>query len=122
MKHILIVEDEQYLAEAIRAYFEELDMYTLTLCNTVPAAIEFLESQTPDLLLLDLIMPEQDGRQLLRYLQDQGQSIPTIVASNLDGKSVVEECKQLGADRVLVKSNMSLHALANEIKGLLGEG
>ena len=68
-------------------------------------AVDILSRTLPDLILLDLVMPEMSGRDLLRTLKSEGrtQSIPTIVVTGLSGNEARISALQGGATDYLIK-------------------
>ncbi len=65
--------------------------------------LEIAAKNSPDCIILDLLMPELDGFGVLKALQDKGTNIPVIVLSADIQDSVKEECEKLGAFRILRK-------------------
>ncbi len=77
---ILFVEDEEEIRENIRIYLQYKGYEPIVACNGVEA-LELLQSQTPDLIVSDLIMPKMGGMQLLHKLSEMGIEIPVIVVT-----------------------------------------
>lgn len=69
-------------------------------------AIEALGTHTPDLLLLDLLMPRVDGFSVLSHIQERRLPCPVIILSNLSDDIDHEKCFVLGARDYFVKSDM----------------
>jgi len=79
MEHILVVEDEKEIAEAMKIYLEE-EGYQVTICLESKKAIQILENQNIKLALLDVMMPEIDGITLARKIRKTS-NIPIIFVS-----------------------------------------
>lgn len=79
---ILFVEDEPDLAAPLQFYLESLG-FRVALAGTAAAARESLQRQSPDLVLLDLMLPDQSGLELCRWLRAQPVvgCVPILVAS-----------------------------------------
>ena len=84
MKHILIKDDDKLLANICRLKFEEAG-FKARIATDGHAAIEELVLHPPDVVLLDLMLPELDGLGVLRFLRSRERlrKIPVIVVSNL---------------------------------------
>jgi len=99
-KQVLIVDDEPQIGEVLSAYLQA-DGYATTVCGTVAAAMESLEASAPNLLLLDITLPDGSGLDVLRAVQ--ARSIPTIMltarADELDRIVGLE----IGADDYITK-------------------
>ena len=117
--HILIVEDDQLLVDALTAMLEKRNV-PVEVARTVDEGLEKIHSNEPDLILLDLVMPKKDGRDFLRALQKDNINIPIIVTTNLERAHVREECIALGAQEVLTKSNTPLQRLISAIEQYIG--
>lgn len=86
-KHILIVEDDRELAFVMSKHLG-LSGYRVTVVGDVAGAQAFLDRQTPDGILLDLKLPDGNGRDILAYMVRSGkQAVPVIVVSGSESKS-----------------------------------
>lgn len=101
-KHrILVVEDDQ----AIRLFIESALKsagYLIESCMTVATAWEFMQAHRPDLLLLDLGLPDADGRTLIKQVRSRS-DMPVLILSARSQESDIVSCLDLGADDYLVK-------------------
>lgn len=114
---VLIAEDDQFLANAYRVKLSKAGFKVLITADG-EEAIKALAEFKPDVILLDLIMPNKDGFATLEEIKSSSQykQIPVIVASNLGQKEDVDRVKKLGANDYVVKSNMKLDDLVTKIK------
>ena len=101
-EHILVIEDDPALAKNL--------MSTLVRCgfkaeavNDGKSAIEKIATGKFDLALLDLMIPQLNGYEVLKQIQRQGFSIPVIVVSAKDGEYDQADALDLGADDFIVK-------------------
>ncbi|ACZ42996.1 response regulator receiver protein [Thermobaculum terrenum ATCC BAA-798] len=78
--NILIVEDEAPFRKILARNLSKHGLRVLE-ADTVAAALRTIESENPDLLLLDIHLPDDTGWELLRVLQRRGVEIPTIVVT-----------------------------------------
>jgi DNA-binding response OmpR family regulator len=83
-KQILIVEDENDCAELL-SYHLQKDNYQTVIARNGKEAIEAVQRQTPDAVLLDIMMPELNGWEVCRILREstKGKSLPIIMLSAL---------------------------------------
>ncbi len=98
---ILIVDDEVAARYALRRALEHT--YRIAEAASVGEAREALVRERPDLVLLDIVMNDEDGLALLRWMREQGQEHPVIVVSALDTARTAVEALKLGAVDYLVK-------------------
>jgi DNA-binding response OmpR family regulator len=80
MTRILIVEDERNLALGLRANLE-IEGYDVNVAETGEAALSLLPAQTPDLVILDLMLPGMDGYAVLESLRERGIEAPVMILS-----------------------------------------
>ena len=94
------------------------------ICDTARDGKEGLEkslSASPDLIILDLMMPVMDGFAVIEKLRadERGKNIPVIVLSNINNAKTVEEMRAKGAQEYLVKVNNSLADIVAAVNRLL---
>lgn len=123
MRKILVAEDDKFLANAYRVKLER-DGYEVTSVYDGEEVIKTLESYTPDIIILDIIMPKIDGFAVLENLKknDKWRNIPVIIASNLGQSEDIVRATKLGAQDYIVKSDLSMKKVAEKIKGILEKG
>ena len=112
--HILVVEDQKKVAEALQEGLT-LAGFKVTVCSEGEEGFFTLSSQDIDLLILDLLMPEKDGFEVLEYIHEKGYTFPVIVLTNLSLDIDKEKCKELGAVDFLLKSEMTTEGLGKKI-------
>jgi CheY-like chemotaxis protein len=115
MKHILVVDDEKHICELYRGELED-EGYAVTLANSGQEALELVESNPPDLIVLDIQMPGMDGIETLEKLLGKDKGIPIIL--NTAYSHYKEDFTTWGADAYVVKSS-DTSKLKEEIKRLL---
>ncbi|MGC2702099.1 MAG: response regulator, partial [Candidatus Acidiferrales bacterium] len=82
MRTILVVDDEAAARYGVRRALE--GKYTIVEAGSADAARAEVAAARPDLILLDLVMPGEDGISFLRWLRAEGRETPVIVVSALD--------------------------------------
>lgn len=118
MKKVLIVEDERPLAKALEVKLNKAGFLARAVHNG-QEALDLLPSFPPDLILLDLLMPQMDGFEFLRKIKDLGTSAKIIVTSNLSQEDDIKTAQSLGASDFLIKSNSSLSDIVNRVTAAL---
>jgi len=116
MKTVLIVDDEHAARYALRRALE--NRYRLAEADSAAAARAALATESPDLILLDVVMPGEDGICFLRWLRDQGNAVPVLMVSALDTAKTAVEALQFGAADYLVKG-YELEELRQRVATLL---
>lgn len=120
-KRILIVEDDRFLRRACRARLEQQG-YDILTAQDGEEALAAVRSQTPDLVLLDLLMPRLNGLEVLRALRNDEatRGLPVVILSNSSRHEDVETIRALGISGYFVKANLSLRDLSKLVGDLLG--
>jgi CheY-like chemotaxis protein len=119
-RKLLWVEDDAFLSSLIGQRFGDLGA-TLFGASNGKRAIEIAKLEKPDVILLDVLLPELGGFEVLKTLKedDTTKHIPVIILSNLSQKSDIEKGKELGAASYLVKATVNLDEIVNEVKKVL---
>jgi CheY-like chemotaxis protein len=121
MASILIAEDDKFLSSVYRLKFSKKG-FTVYIALDGQDAINILSTTRPDIILLDLVMPVKDGFSVLSELKsnEQFNTIPVIITSNLSQKEDIDKAKGLGAIDFVVKSDVSLDDLVKKVQKILG--
>ncbi|HTS32063.1 MAG TPA: response regulator transcription factor [Bryobacteraceae bacterium] len=119
MSRILIVEDEQHLADGLR-FNLEAEGYQVQVVDTGEAALEVLKSPEPafDVVVLDVMLPGKDGFAVISELRHSGQFIPTLMLTARGHPDDVLRGFAAGADDYLTKP-FELAILIARLRGLL---
>ena len=99
---ILVAEDEQDLNRLICRTLERAG-YGVDACGDGEAALAYLDGADYDCMVLDIMMPKLDGRQVLQSLRSRGAAVPVILLTALDSVQDRVSGLDLGADDYLVK-------------------
>jgi CheY-like chemotaxis protein len=102
MARILIVDDSSFTRKALARMVKALG-HEIVEASNGREGLELAAAQKPDCILVDLIMPEMGGMEVLEALRDQGSMIPRIVVTADIQESVREQCLKAGAVAVLNK-------------------
>ena len=118
-KSIVIVEDDPALGEIYKTRLE-LQGYTCYIAYNGIIALYFIQKELPDLVLLDLMIPDISGYEVLSVVRksDWGKNIPFYVISNLNETEAPQNLRDLGIAGYSVKANMTnddIDKIANSI-------
>jgi CheY-like chemotaxis protein len=117
MTRVLVVEDDEGVAEAISMALE--DRYEILQAHNGQQALALLATTPVDLVVLDLMMPVMDGHEFMDEFRAAGGTTPVIVASA--SPDLAHHCARIGAQDFLSKP-YDLDALLEKIRRLLGSG
>ncbi|MCX7985435.1 MAG: response regulator [Bacteroidales bacterium] len=99
---ILVVDDSALNRQVIVEYLKHKEILTIE-AEDGEQALQMIESEKPDIILLDLIMPIMDGFEVLEYLKKQNNTIPIIVITAYLKGNTFQRCMELGAKGFLNK-------------------
>jgi putative two-component system response regulator len=96
---VLIIDDSAVNRQLLRMLVSELG-YSVAEAENGAAGLGLVQADPPDLILLDILMPGMDGREVLRMLKADAatRAIPVVMISSLDDMEAIVACIQLGAD------------------------
>jgi len=116
-ERILIIEDEETLVETLQ-YNLTREGYRVCAATDGLAGLELARSEKPDLIILDLLLPELDGLSICRILRQEGMNIPILMLTCRDEEMDKVLGLELGADDYVTKP-FSLRELLARVKALL---
>jgi len=119
-KKIVIVEDNAALADIYKTRLELLG-YTCFIGYNGITGLYFIQKEMPDLVLLDLMIPDIPGDKVLETMRksDWGQNIKVLVVSNLNESEAAPNLRQLGIEDYLVKANLIGDQLDQKVNSIL---
>jgi len=122
MKKILFIEDESALQKTFGEVLKQ-EGYEMISALDGETGLRLAESEKPDLILLDLILPKIHGFDVLKKLKGDKETkdIPVIVLTNLEKIEDVDKALELGATTYLIKAEYSLEEVVEKIKKVLQE-
>lgn len=123
MKKILIVEDEKALVEVLRDEFN-LHKYTVVVAYNGEEAMEKIRKETPDFVLLDLLLPRKDGFEVLKEIKEDRElrHIPVLVLSNLGQDDDIKKALGLGAVDYFVKTQHPIKEVIEKVQHYIVQG
>lgn len=119
-KKILIIEDDKNLVRLLKDAFEA-EAYSLNLALDWREGKARLAKSTPDLILLDILLPGESGFDVLRQLKatPATRAIPVIILSNLGQEQEIRTGMELGAVDYLVKADIGIEQVVKKVRRVL---
>ncbi|MDX2136591.1 MAG: response regulator [Chloroflexota bacterium] len=119
-KHILVVEDDPSVGEVFRLALQRAG-YQVTHVNSVVNALSIVIQGMPDGIVLDLMLPDFNGLDFLRYVRKNNphSAVPILVVSAASGGYQISQAQDAGADMFLPKP-VSVEDLLTSVSNLLG--
>ena len=117
MTKIAIIEDDQAISQMYRMKFETEGFQVETAGNG-RLGLELTEKMRPDIILLDLMMPEMSGDEMLTKLRatDWGKDIKVIILTNVGEQEAPDSVKSQNVRRFIVKAEMTPRQVAEMVK------
>jgi two-component system response regulator VanR len=117
MPKIAIIEDDQTISQMYRFKFEA-ENYTVQTAENGKLGLQLIESMNPDIILLDLMMPEMTGDQMLAEMRKTswGKHIKVIILTNMGEQEIPDAVKTLGVSGVILKADMTPRQVAELVK------
>ena len=119
---ILIVDDEASVRDSLYQWFKA-DGYRVDTAEEATSALKKLQENPWDIILLDIILPKQDGFAVLRQLKADRSTakVPVILLTNLSQKDEIEQGLRLGAEDYLIKAYFMPSEVVEKIKKVLNK-
>jgi len=114
-KKILIIEDEYALVKSLKSVLSQ--KYKVVSAANGKEGIKKAIKDKPDLILLDLLLPDMFGLEILKQLKKDSQTkdIPVVVLTNLGNTETVSKIIQAGGQEYLIKSDYTLDEVVDKI-------
>ena len=119
-KKVLIIEDEEYLAEMYKIKLE-MEGFEVKIARDGETGLTLAKSELPDFILLDIVLPKKDGYEILKELRrdEMTKSIKIYAWSNLGQAAEIKKGLEDGADGYWVKANLTPKQLVDNVKKIL---
>ena len=120
MTKIAIIEDDAVISQMYRMKFEA-DGFEVSVADNGKSGIEMVQSFLPDIILLDLQMPEMTGEEALKHIRQQpwGKMTPVIILTNLGIEESPKSLKELGIHSYIVKAELTPSQVVARVKEAL---
>src|SRR3989344_3913920 len=119
-KKILLIEDDKFL---LKLYSDKLvrEGYTVSMAITGEEGLGKVKQERPDLVFLDIILPQKNGFDVLREIKGDPEikNIPVVILTNLGQESDIKTGMDLGASDYLVKTDFSITKLPEIVRKIL---
>lgn len=119
-KKVLIIEDDPFILETVVKKFKDSD-FSVLFAKDADEAMNVVETGSPDVILLDIILPKGNGLELLKTIKSNTSSskIPVIIFSNLGSESDIKTAMENGASSYIVKASVSPSQVVEKVKEIL---
>jgi DNA-binding response OmpR family regulator len=120
MTKIAIIEDDPVISQMYRMKFEA-DGFDVQLANNGKSGIALVETFIPDIILLDLQMPEMNGVDALEAIRknEKSKDTPVIILTNLGEEESPKQLQSLGIIGYIVKANLTPRQVVQRVKEAL---
>lgn len=117
MTKIAIIEDDQAISQMYRFKFEA-DGFTVETAENGRLGLELAKNMKPDIILLDLMMPEMNGDEMLAEMRKTtwGKNIKVVVLTNKGEQEIPPAVKTLGVSAVILKADMTPRQVAEVVQ------
>lgn len=118
-KKILIIDDNTDLQEMFRIYFEDAGYLVYISDDGLKGITEMLDLK-PDIILLDLMMPQMNGFEVLETIRDYSSiKTPIIICSSLSQEEDIKKAYELGAEWYIKKSEVTPEEIVKKVSKFL---
>lgn len=120
MTKIAIIEDDSTINQMYRMKFEA-DGFEVEVAENGVQGIELVKSYQPDIVLLDLGMPEMGGAEALENIRNEawGKDVPVIILTNLGEEEAPKDLRALGIHSYIVKAELTPREVVGRVKEAL---
>lgn len=118
---ILVVDDSDFLREAIKKFLEDYECDVLVSSDGVTGIQSIVESK-PDLIFLDILLPSINGIDLLKVIKmfDESKNIPVVVITGTKDAYLIKQCIDLGVQKILNKP-LTRKGIFNAVEEIIGD-
>lgn len=118
--HILLVEDDVFLASIYQKKFE-MEGFKITAVDNGDKVMPEVKKKKPDIILLDILLPKKDGFQVLALLKADAEvkDVPVIMLTNLGQKDDVDKALAQGATDYLIKAHFKPSEIVDKVRKVL---
>ncbi len=120
-KRVIIIEDDTFLREMYQELLTD-EGYEVDIALNGAEGLEKLQNNHYDLALLDIMMPQKDGLQVLREIPEDQRKCPFVMLTNLGQDQVIKDALALGASGYLIKSSLAPDQVVAKVEEFLQEG
>ena len=120
MKKIAIIEDDQAISQMYRMKFES-EGYQVETAENGKIGLELVEKMKPDIILLDIMMPEMTGDEMLKKLRDEpwGKNIKVLVLTNIGEQELPKSLSTMDVLGIIMKAELTPRQVSLRVKSEL---
>ena len=120
MKKIAIIEDDQAISQMYRMKFEN-DGYEVETAENGKIGLELVEKMKPDIILLDIMMPEMNSDEMLKKLRDEpwGKNIKVLVLTNIGEQELPKSLSTMDVLGIIMKAELTPRQVSLRVKSEL---
>ena len=120
MTKIAIIEDDPVISQMYRMKFEA-DGYEVAMADNGQRGVDMVKDFKPDIVLLDLQMPQMNGAEALAEIRSKawGKDTPVMILTNLGEEEAPKELKKLGVSSYIVKADLTPKQVVAKVKKIL---
>ena len=120
MSKIAIVEDDAAISMMYRIKFEA-EGYEVDTAENGKLGLDLIKDMKPDIVLLDLMMPEMDGAEMLEKLRKESwrKDLKVIILTNMGETEAPDSLKELGVEAFILKANMTPRQVSELVKNYI---
>jgi len=118
LKKILLVEDDLFLIDIYKKKFEKSG-FEVKVAETGKKALKIAKELKPDLVLLDIVLPEMAGWEVLKKLKKTNPNLKVVFLTNLSQRSEVDKGLKLGAEKYIIKSQHTPSDVVKQVKKII---
>ena len=115
---LLVVDDENGILEEVKSYFEE-EGFQVFIADIGEEGIQILKREKPDILLVDMKLPDMSGLLVLKVAKESSPLTKVIVNTGYVDQALIDQAEELGRD-VFLQKPFDLTCLKKEVENLLG--
>jgi len=117
-KKILIVEDDASFSEILKLAFKD-EGFDMIFAKNGQEGLVLAETEKPDLILLDIIMPKMNGIEMAQSLRRVNEKVPIIFLTNVEDMASISEAFKMGKSDYIVKSTVHINNIVSAAKDKL---
>ena len=119
-KKIVLIEDDTFISQMYSLKFRQTN-YTFLVARDGSEGLELIKKEKPDLVLLDIILPEIDGFEILRQIKanPELQSIPVVLLTNLGQQENIQKGMAMGAKDYIIKAHYTPQEVVAKVETFL---
>lgn len=121
-KRIVLIEDDEFIREMYQSELEGAG-FKISAFGTGKEGLAAINTEPFDLLLLDIMLPDSNGLEILRTIKSQAntKNLKVVLLTNLGQDSIIQEGFQLGAEGYLIKVSYTPDQIVAEVKNYLNQ-